>query len=220
MTRSPSWRILCVAGFLACCDAPALAQQFSADLVSSRNGAAVSVGKLRALNNKVRIETSEFPDGYFVSDGSNRVSQFARPSVRIVMDARQSSWLVQMFVPVDPDDPCRQWRIMAEVAGAEDRNGQWRCERAGQEKLDGRDATRYRIILSADREMLVWIDPELKFPLKIQRDDGTTAAVENILEAPQPALLFEIPAGFRKFSPEALIKRIKQSDVWVEEPRP
>jgi len=29
----------------------------------------------------------------------------------------------------------------------------------------------------------------------------------------QPALLFEIPAGFRKFSPEALIKRIKQSDV-------
>jgi hypothetical protein len=62
------------------------------------------------------------------------------------------------------------------------------------------------------------IDPSLKFPLKIQRQDGTAALVENILEEPQPAPLFEIPAGFRKFSPEALIKRIKQSDVWVEEP--
>jgi hypothetical protein len=50
--------------------------------------------------------------------------------------------------------------------------------------------------------------------------DGTTAVAENILEAPQPKSLFEIPASFRRFDPEALIKRIKQSDVWVEEPRP
>jgi hypothetical protein len=27
--------------------------------------------------------------------------------------------------------------------------------------------------------------------------------------------LFEPPSNFRKFSPEALIEQIKQSDVWV-----
>jgi hypothetical protein len=47
--------------------------------------------------------------------------------------------------------------------------------------------------------------------------DGTTIAVENIHEEPQPAHLFEIPPGFHKFDPQALIKRIKQSDVWVDE---
>jgi hypothetical protein len=217
MMRSRSWSRLCLAGFLACCNAAAQAQQFSADLISSRDGATISVGKLRALNNKVRIETPEFPDGFFVSDSLNRVSHFARPSVRVFMDARQSSWLARMFVPVDPDDPCPQWHSMAGIAGSQDQNGEWRCERTGREMIDGRNVVRYRIILPADQEMLGWIDPDLKFPLKIQRQDGATAVVANIREESQPALLFEIPAGFRKFSPEALIKRIKQSDVWVEE---
>jgi hypothetical protein len=216
--RAPSWRVLCLAGLLACHGTAARAQQFSADLVSSRNGVAASVGRLRALNDMVRIETPEFPDGFFVSDGSNHVSYFARPNAWIFMDARRSSWLVGFFVPVDPDDPCRQWRSMAAVAGAEDQNGKWQCERAGRDMIDGRNAVRYRIVISADREALGWIDPELKFPLKIQGRDGATAVVENIVEEPQPAALFEIPTGFRKFSPEALIRRIKQSDVWVEEP--
>jgi hypothetical protein len=215
MMGSLSLGLLCLAGFLACSDAPAQAQQFSADLVSTHDGV-VSVGKLRVLNGKVRIETPDFADGFFVSDGASRVSYFARPNAQIFMDARQSSWLVQMFVPVDPDDPCRQWAVMAGIAGADDQNGKWQCERTGQEMIDGRNAIRYRIISPAGREMLGWIDPDLKFPLKIQREDGTTANVENILQGPQATPLFEIPAGFRKFSPEALIQRIKQSDVWVE----
>jgi hypothetical protein len=217
---STSWRFLCLAGFLACCDAPAQAQQFSADLVVTRSGAATSVARLRASDDKVRIETPEFADGFFVSDSSSHVGHFARPNARIFMDARQSSWLVRMFVPVDPNDPCQQWRSMAGIAGAEYQNGQWRCERAGQETIGGRHVVRYRVTSSSEREMLGWIDPDLKFPLKIQREDGTTAVAENILEAPQPKSLFEIPASFRRFDPEALIKRIKQSDVWVEEPRP
>ena len=217
---SPSWRFLYFAGFLVCCYTPAPAQQFSADLVIVRNGAVTSVAKLRASNDKVRIETPDFPDGFFVSDGSNLVSYFARPDAHLFMEARQSSWLVPMFVPVDPEDPCQQWRNMAKVAGAAVQDGQWRCERAGEEIIDGRQALRYRIIPSPGREMFGWVDPDLKFPLKIQREDGTTAHVANIQEAPQQAPLFEIPTGFRKFDPEALIKRIKQSDVWVEQPPP
>jgi hypothetical protein len=31
-----------------------------------------------------------------------------------------------------------------------------------------------------------------------------------------PVGSLEIPAGFRKVDPQALIERIKQSDVWVE----
>ena len=47
------------------------------------------------------------------------------------------------------------------------------------------------------------------------REDGTVIAIENIKDEPQSVSLFELPPGFRKFSPEALIEQIKQSDVWV-----
>ena len=63
-----------------------------------------------------------------------------------------------------------------------------------------------------------WIDRELKFPLWIKTEDGALVALAAIKVAPQPASSFEIPASFRKFSLDALMERIKQSDVWVALP--
>jgi hypothetical protein len=214
--------LLACVGFLMCDCASAQAQQFSADLVATGvDGTATApAGKVRVLNDKVRIETPDFADGFFLIDGANRAAYFVRPADRIFMDARQSSRLTQMFVAVDPGDPCRQWQIMAKLAGAADAGDPWRCERVGEETLDGRRATAYRAITPAGRDFVGWIDPDLKFPLRIKLADGATIAVQNIQEGPQSAALFEIPAGFGKFDPQALIKRIKQSDVWVEPPRP
>jgi hypothetical protein len=219
---SPSWLgLLGVIGLLACDCAPVCAQQFSADLVSSPvDGVAASSGKLRALNDKVRIEAVGFSDGFFLVDGANRVAYFARPADRIVMDARQSSRLTRMFVSLDPSDPCRQWQDMAKLAGVPDQADQWRCERVGQETIDGRATVAYRAISSSGPQMTGWIDAELKFPLRIRTEDGTTFEMKHIQEEPQPARLFEIPTSFRKFDPQALINRIKQSDVWVEESKP
>jgi hypothetical protein len=50
--------------------------------------------------------------------------------------------------------------------------------------------------------------------------DGTSITARDIHEKPQPSHLFEIPSGLRKFDPEALIRRIRQSDVWVDTPPP
>jgi hypothetical protein len=198
--------------------APALAQQFSADLVRAKlqGGAVAPFGKVRVSNDKVRIETPDFPDGSFLIDGENRTAYFVRPGERVYMDARQSNRLTQLFVPLDAGDPCRQWHAMAKLAGATDRNDPWRCERVGEELIDGRGVVVYRAISSPGREFLGAIDPNLKFPLRIQLQDGTAISAENIHEETQPAHLFEIPSGFGKFDPQALIKRIKQSDVWVE----
>ena len=44
-------------------------------------------------------------------------------------------------------------------------------------------------------------------------------SVENIRDEPLSAQLFELATGLRKFDPRLLIERIKQSDVWVEEPK-
>jgi len=220
---SPSWlSLLGLIGAVGCGCAPAQAQQFSADLVriELQGGMAASIGKLRVFDDKVRIEMRDFPDGFFLIDGVSRAAYFVRPGERVFMDARQSSPLTHLFVPVDVGDPCLQWQAMAKLAGATDRNDPWRCERVGEESVGGRGVVVYRAISSPGRELLGWIDPNLKFPLRIRMQDGTSITVENIQEESQPARLFEIPSGFRKFDPEALIKRIKQSDVWVDEPPP
>jgi hypothetical protein len=217
----PAVARLCLPGVFAlalACSVPAKAQQFSADLVTTHDApAAMPAGKLHVSNSKVRIETPEFPDGFFLIDGTTPAAHFVRPGARIFMDARQSSRLTRLFVAVDPGDPCRQWQAMAQLAGAADQ-GDWRCERAGEETIAGREATAYQVVSAAGRQFVGWIDSERKFPLRIKTEDGTIVTVENVRDAPQSARLFEIPAGFRKFDPLALIERIKQSDVWVAPP--
>jgi hypothetical protein len=216
-----SWlSLLAVAGFLLCGHAPVRAQQFSADLVRLKNdGASALAGRLRVSGEKVRIETPEFGDGFFVIEGAKPTAFFVRPATRLFMEARQSSRLTRIFVQVDPDNPCRQWEAMAKVAGIVDQGAKnqdnWRCERVGEETIDGNSTIAYRAILPPNQELFGWIDPARKFPLRIKTEDGAVIAAQNIRDEPQPAQMFEIPSGFRKFDPEALIRQIKQSDVWV-----
>lgn len=189
------------------------AQQFSADIVMQRGAATTPAGRLRVLDGKVRIETPDFADGFFLLDVAKPSAYFVRPAARIYMDARQSSKLTRLLVPVDPDQPCRQWRAMAHLAGLAEQ-GDWRCERIGEEEIGGRHADAFRVVTGSG-ELFGWIDRARKFPLRIKTEDGTIIALEQIKDEPQSAPLFEPPSNFRKFSPEALIEQIKQSDVWV-----
>jgi hypothetical protein len=216
LRSSRKWLSLFVAaGLFLCGVAAAHAEQFSADLVIVRHdGAAAPAGKLHVLDDKVRLETSELADGFFLIDGARPAAYFVRPAARVFMDARQSSQLTRMFVPVDPDNPCRQWQAMAKLASLTDQ-GDWRCERAGEEIIGGRNAVEYRAVSGSGPQLVGWIDTARKFPLRIKTKDGAVITAENIRDEPQPAPLFEIPAGFRKFDPQALIKQIRQSDVWV-----
>ena len=194
---------------------PARAQQFAADLVNDAqdNAAALPAGRVRVLGDKVRLETSEIADGFFLIDVAKPAAYFVRPRARVFMDARQSSRLARTFVTVDPDDPCRQWQAMAEQAGLQEQN--WRCERIGEEMIGGRNTIAYRAVSASGRQFSGWIDRERRFPLRIKTEDGTIVTAERVRDEPQPAELFQIPAGFRKFDPQLLIDRIKQSDVWV-----
>jgi hypothetical protein len=207
--------LLALAGVLLCGRAPAQAQQFSADLVTiGGDGAAAPAGKLRVDGDKVRIEAAEFADGFFLIDAAKPVALFVRPAARIFMEARQSSRLTQVFVPVDPDAPCRAWQAMARVAGVVGQED-WRCERAGEETIDGHRTIAYRAVSRSGREIFGWIDPVRKFPLRIKSEGGAAITAKNVRDEPQPAQLFEIPASFRNFDPQILIQEIKQSDVWV-----
>ena len=214
---SPKWLGLLVVGSLVLCDAAAArAQQFSADLVivAHDGAAAAPAGKLRVFDDKVRLETPELADGFFLIDGAKPTAYFVRPGARIFMDAKQSSRLTRMFVPVDPDNPCRQWQAMAKLAGVSGQ-GDWRCERTGEETIGTHSVVSYRVVPASGQEFLGWIDPARKFPLRIKTEDGAIITAENVSDEPQSAQAFEMPANLRKFDPQVLIEQIKQSDVWV-----
>ena len=208
--------LVALVGLLLLGGAAARAQQFSADLVIvQHDGAAASpAGKLRVLDNKVRLETPELADGFFLIDSAGPSAHFVRPAARVFMDARQSSRLVRMFVPVDPADPCRQWQAMARLAGITE-PGDWHCERIGEEMIGARNTIGYRAVSGGGGELRGWIDAARKFPLRIKMEDGAIITAENVRDEPQPMQLFEIPRDFRKFDPQVLIQQIKQSDVWV-----
>jgi hypothetical protein len=196
------------------------AYQFSADIVS-RDAAGKVVGriaKLYAANRRVRIEITEAHAEFFLIDGDTGNALFVRPAQQVFMDARQSTLLTQIFVPVDPADPCRQWQATARNAGVPNGGGDWRCARIDAQVIDGRGTIEYRVASPDDAASQRWIDQELEFPVKLRSADGTSIALEHIRLEPQPASLFAVPSSYRKFEPQALIERIKHSDVWAEPP--
>jgi hypothetical protein len=215
--RKAAWRLLALAALSASGAVTAQAQQFSADIVTRHDDVSVPAGRLRVLDGKVRIETVEHTDGFFLVDAVKPSATFVRPGARIYMDARQSSRFTRMFVPLDPDAPCRQWQTMARLAGAGELD-EWRCERIGIETIDGHSTVAFRALSTRGEGLVGWIDRERRFPLRIKTDDGTLISLEQIKDEPQVASSFELPENYRKFSPEALIERIKQSDVWVAKP--
>lgn len=198
------------------CAGTVSAQTFSADLVTTTgNRAAVSRGRIAVAHDKVRLETPEFARAFFVIDGDRQAVWFVRPDQWVFMDAKQSSPLTQVFAPVDPDDACPRWRALEEIAGAVEHGAVWRCERVGDEVLDGRSTVRYRVIDARGRWNDRWVDRGLGFPVRFQTAQGRVTGIEHIVGGPQAASLFAIPAAFQKFDPLQLIERLKLSDVWV-----
>ena len=215
--RKAALGLLALAGLSIVSAVAVQAQQFSADIVTRHDDVSAPAGRLTVLDGRVRIETTALPDGFFLVDTVKPSAYFVRPGARLYMDAKQSSQLTRLFVPVDPDAPCRQWQAMARLAGVAGQ-GEWRCERIGEETIDGHGTVAFRALSGTSEGFVGWIDRERRFPLRIKTDDGTFIALERIKDEPQPASSFELPPTLRKFSPEALVERIKQSDVWVSKP--
>ena len=203
---------------LLCLTRISAAAQFSADIVS-RDAAGVQSGaggKIYVADGKVRIETPEAAAGFFLIDGRAATALFVRPAQQIFTDARQSSRLTRIFIPVDPNSACLQWQAAARDAGVAD--GEWHCDPNGVAFIDGRQTTECRVT-SPDRDAgRRWIDASIGFPIRVRMEDGTSITLENIRVAAQSPELFAIPPSYRKLDPHALVERIKHSDVWAGPP--
>jgi hypothetical protein len=199
----------------------AAAQEFSGNVVTTNpdKDAAVAPGRVLVADGKVRLELPDFPGGYFLVDPSADIVYLVKPTRRVFMEARQSSRLAPILVPLDPDAPCEQWQAVARITGLGNPNRAWQCTRLGTELIDGRETIRYQAVAPDASSYDVWIDPKIRFPIRVRVGVGVLTDIKNIEEKPQPGDAFELPAEYSKFDPQGLIDRIKQSDVWVEQPQ-
>jgi hypothetical protein len=198
------------------------AREFAADIISrdSSRASTATVARLYAAHGKVRIEPVELAGGFFLVGPETPAALLVQPAQRVYMNARQSSPLTQIFVPVDPADPCRRWRSALEDAGAGRGAEHWRCAAAGKVEIAGRKTAKFRTSSAGDAVDERFIDARLQFPLMVIGADGSSLALENIRVTPQPSGLFMLPRGYRLFDPRAVVERIKHSDVWVDPASP
>jgi hypothetical protein len=210
--------MLCAMGIAPAAPQAARTAEFSAEIVSrdAVGSAPAASGRIYVANRVARIETPEAPGGYFLVDAVKGTAVFVLPSRRIFMDAKRSSRLTQVFVPIDAVDPCQQWRAAAALADMLRREDAWRCEPTGEKIAGNGRAIGYRVASDGGESSLRWVDPDLLFPVKQTSADGTMQTLENIQMGTQPADLFAIPPGFHHFDPQALIDRVKHSDAWVD----
>jgi hypothetical protein len=208
------------AAFLAFALHAAAAQEFSATVATTneKGKPAAKPGHILVADDRVHLELPDFPDAYFLVDPSAGIAYFVKPARRVFMDARQSSALAPILITVDPDNPCPQWQAVALITGLGSKAQPWRCRRLEAARLRARDTVRYQAVAPDARSYDVWIDQTLGFPVRVRAAIGVVVDVTDIVEASQPKAAFRIPTGFSKFDPQGLIDRIKQSDVWVEQP--
>jgi len=212
--------MLLAAALFASAAERAAAEDFSAHLVdldaSGQPRAYGNGGELHVSGDRVRFDREQASGTRFLVDVGRETSYVIAPGQRLYMDAKQSSPVTQIFVPVDPEAPCVRWQAMAVVAGAVEEGQAWHCDRLGEETLFARATIKYALTSPKGATGFGWIDPARKFMVKFQAADGAVMELRDIVAAPQQDALFTLPPEFGKYDVSQLMERVKRSDGWVE----
>ena len=185
----------------------ALAQtEFSADVVNNERGdkgpTKVYFGK-----DKMRFDAKDDSEarggGAVIFDLSkeNWVVLMAKQHMYMEMPSKmmENRGMFAFFKSGDVENACSDWLKL-------ERNKGGTCHKVGSETVNGRNTVKYEGTNSSGETSSVWLDSKLRFPVKWQgKNDG--GEMRNIQEGPQPASLFEIPAGYTKMDMGSMMQR-------------
>jgi hypothetical protein len=177
--------------------ATVFAQEFSADMVMTQKGVTTSA-KVFMSGQKSRME----------APGSISISRMDKKVMWILMP-EQKMYMEQAF------DPSKMMVSSGKIEGELERTP------LGKDTVDGRVTDKYKVtyeIQGMRNEMYQWIESGSNFPLKTASlDDSWSAEYRNIKTGPQPDSLFEVPAGYKKFSMDMpdmgeMMKKMEKND--------
>lgn len=160
----------------------ALAQDFSADMVSTTKDGTFT-GKIFVSKDKTRVEV---PESVTITRMDKKVMWMLMPSEKMYMEQ-----------PFDPRNV---------TATSEGVSGEIERKLIGQETVNGKIASKYKVTYEVEGvrdAVFQWIDTASSIPVKTEAADGSwTMEYKNLKIGAQPDSLFEIPAGYQKFSYE------------------
>ena len=193
---------------------PVLAQDFSADVANTRS------------NDKIRKVYSTKDKARFEVQAENQTMG----PVAVIADDAQKRWLMlltdrHMYVEQWPtimkrptiiqfwhvenvNDACPQWKKVAEQAGTYQNWGS--CAKVGGDTVSGRSTVKYEGVSKDGKKNHYWVDTKLHCVIKTDEDTGGGIELTNIKEEPQPASLFEIPAGYTKVDLASMMGQMRQ----------
>jgi hypothetical protein len=183
--------------------------EFSADMQVLDGTGRTQIVKLFVGNKRARLDRPTTKDetngiGSLLIDFDHQFLFLLIPQSKMYLQISGSEGTpfyrgVWMFRPSSPDNPCGGW-----VSEANRRGITLRCQRAGEDPVNGRPTPRWDAAIPDGGHGSLWYDPELNFIVKAQRisKGGVQSGYElqNIKEGTQPQTLFEFPAGYRQFT--------------------
>ena len=169
---------------------------FSANRILTDHHGVTNGGKVYVSGSKVRIEI-DLPgvDPVDITNAATQqvislyphrklavVSSLSSPTNRAYYGADLGEHPVR---PLDSANPCLT------LEGAQ-------CRKVGTEMIAGRKTDKWIVSRMAGgqaHEATIWLDPQLRYPLK-QEDRIGTVELRDVQQKPQPASLFRVPAGY------------------------
>lgn len=189
---------------LFCLTIPALAQEFSADLVRQKPAGAAN-SKVSVSGGKVRLETEgQAHPNYVILSLTQRQSAMVLPDSKsyVVSPPGRVPSSIPFFIVDDPDNACAAWEKSVSKPKT--------CAKLGDDTINGRSAVKYTGTSSNGDTGTAWVDRKLRFVVKWEGEKGA-AELQNIQEGPQAASLFEIPTDYEKLDLAAARANAKRS---------
>lgn len=178
----------------------AIAQtEFSADAVSHKQSGSTVDMKLYFGKDKMRLDTAERA----AEDQAVGIVNLSTQTVTVLMKQQHKYMEMPMqmasqrlmynfFRAGDVENACGDWQKIVHNQGGT-------CHKVGHDTVNGRNTVKYEGTNSKGESGSFWIDVRLRFPVKWQDNkDNSGGELRNIQEGPQPASLFEVPAGYTK----------------------
>jgi len=173
-------------------------EDFSADIVNTKDSGNQSHAKIYVTKDKWRIEGlgEGRMGGAIITNLATRMSDVLIPDRKMYMEfpqgqgpAGQRLW--SFYQARNIDDACSDWLKLPYNQGGT-------CKKIGSDTVNGRSAVKYEGTNSKGESGSVWLDKKIAFPIKWEGKNGG-GELQNIKEGSQPSSLFEVPSDYQKF---------------------
>ncbi len=172
---------------------------FSADMKMSTPRQGNMTGKVFYSGQKFRMEMNAAGhNSVIITDLPSHIVYMIVPQQRMYMemhpDQMPGGHDRPQWKPYDASNPCANEPKVT-------------CKKVGAEMMNGRMCDKW-LFTGSGGERTAWIDQKSHIPIKTVAGE-TTWELTNIQEGPQPASLFEVPAGYTKMDMGGMMRGMR-----------